>query len=218
MKGRLLLAGGLALAATCLVPAVGQAGIPNLITVEAEGEDVFSPELVTADVNANYAFEWSWGTGTIDDHNVRQDSKLFYSGPPSDDEAPFEVLGSAGTFHYYCEAHGSKAGGMDGVIALRPNIGMPPLKRGAAPVVSILWASSDSETGDQYDVQYKVGKGDWKSWKKNTAKQNGLFGRNGKPVTVKKGKSYKVRARSEKSSNAKKRSGWSPPLAFGSIP
>jgi plastocyanin len=212
MKGRLLLAGGLTLAATCLVPAVGQAGIPNLITVEAGGEDLFSPELVNANVNEVYGFEWSWGEGTIDDHNVREDSKLFYSGPPSDNDEPFDVLGSAGTFHYYCELHGSKAGGMDGVISLRPSFGMPPVKRGPAPVVNILWASSDSETGDQYDVQYKVGKGDWKYWKKNTSKLNGLFGRNGKPVTVRDNKTYKVRARSEKSSNPKKRSGWSPPL------
>jgi plastocyanin len=214
MNGRLLLAGSLTLAATSLVPAVAQAGVSHQITVEAEGQDLFSPELVNANVNEDYVFDWTWGAGTSAEHNVRQDSKLFYSGEPTDAREPFSVSGSAGTFHYYCEVHGSKSGGMDGEIALRPNFGMPPLKRGGQPVVNILWASSDSETGNQYDVQYKVGKHDWKYWKKNTAKPSGLFGKNGKPVSVNLDKGYKVRARSEKASNPKRRSGWSPPLSF----
>jgi plastocyanin len=211
MNGRLLLAGGLTLAATCLVPAVAQAGVSHQITVEAEGQDLFSPELVTGNVNGDYVFEWTWGAGTTDEHNVREDSKLFYSGEPTDASEPFDISGSAGTFHYYCEVHGSKSGGMDGEIVLRPNLGFPVPD---PEVINILWASSDSETGNQYDVQYKVGKRDWKYWKKNTANGGALFGKNGKPVTVNPDKVYKVRARSEKASNPKRRSGWSPALTF----
>jgi plastocyanin len=215
MNARLRLVAALALGAACLIPAVAHGGSYQPITVEAGGNDVFSPDQLVGNVNSDHRFQWSWGAGTTTAHNVRQDSKLFYSGEPSDTNPPFSVSASAGRYHYYCEVHGSKAGGMDGEVAVRPKLGSPKGKQGVEYVFVVQWATEDAQTGNQFDVQYKVGSGDWKFWKKNTSKLEGLFGGNGKPVTVKDGKTYRVRARTEKASNPDKRSGWSPPLIFG---
>lgn len=212
---RVLRAAAVALCAGALIPAVAEAGTFQEITVEAGGQDVFSPDQSSGEVNVDNLFRWSWGAGTINQHNVRQDSKLFYSGAISDDHAPFDVIASAGTYHYYCDLHGTRSGGMDGEVAVSPRLSPLARKRGFDPVVSVEWASQSTATGDQFDVQYKVGSGDWKYWRKKTSKLEGLFGNNGKPVTVKKGKTYRIRARSEKSSNPTKRSGWSPALLFG---
>jgi plastocyanin len=214
LNARLRLAAALALAGACLIPAVAHGGGLVQITVEAGGEDLFSPDHASGSALNQPGFQWDWGKGTIDEHNVRQDSKLFYSGQPTDFQQPFRIDASAGTYHYYCEVHGSKSGGMDGELDVAPSSGSLKQKHGGRIVFEIFWASENADTGNQFDVQYRVGNRDWKYWKKNTAKRHGLFGKNGKPVTVKDGKVYKVRVRSEKASNPDKRSDWSPALAF----
>jgi plastocyanin len=214
MNARLRLVTALALGVAVFIPAVAHGGLQQGIIVEFGGDDVFFPDQATGDVNSDNIFQWTWGAGTIDEHNVRQDSKLFYSGQPTDQRPSFDVVFSAGTYHYYCEVHGSKSGGMDGEVAVSPALGDTKRKRGVEFVFSIQWASEATATGNQFDVQYKVGSGEWKYWKKNTSKDEGLFGKNGKPVAVNLDKVYKVRARSEKASNPKRRSGWSPPLTF----
>ncbi|MEO8092188.1 MAG: hypothetical protein ABI726_05730 [bacterium] len=49
-----------------------------------------------------------------------------------------------------------------------------------------------------------------RGWKSNMSKLEATFGQNDKPVDVKPGKTYRFRARSEKSAKPDKHSGWSP--------
>jgi plastocyanin len=195
--------------AVLAVPA--SAGLAETVLVE---DDVFDPDVTNQEVTGTVT--WDWAAGIGDEHNVRQDDRLFRSGTPTDDSDNAYVLNpSAGTFHYYCEVHGSEAGGMDGTLKMRPVFAVSGKRGGEG--VGILWADPGVPgfaSGDQFDVQYKVDDGKWKYWRKNTSKPGASFGKNGKPVSIKPGKQYKVRARSERSANPKKRSGWSPPLAF----
>lgn len=209
MKIRLSLATVAVAALALAVPA--SAGVPQTVGVE---DDVFDPDITNQGVTLSVT--WEWADDVVNEHNVRQDDRLFRSGNPTDDPAEsFELFPSAGTYHYYCEVHGSQAGGMDGKLRVSPIFA--PLKRRGGEAFSILWAADlpGFATGDQFDVQYKVDDGKWKYWKKNTSKRGGSFGKNGKPVSIKPGKQYKVRVRSEKSSNPKRRSGWSPSVSFG---
>jgi plastocyanin len=209
MKRRLSVSGAaLALAlATLALPGSASAG-SFLVDVE---DDVFSPSTLNAEVGV--PVHWIAG-GTINDHNVVQDKKLFDSGAAT---TSFDFLRhpSAGTFPYYCELHGNKGGlGMSGKLRVPPDF--ISLKGGN--VFGLAWATKDTNTGNQFDVQYRVEDGKWKYWKKNTSMHEGVFGNNDKPVNVRPGKNYKIRARSEKASNPKKKhSGWSPVVSFGVV-
>jgi plastocyanin len=225
VKRALALTTGGALAALALaIPA--NAGIEFPITVEPNGEDRFAPGKATADVGGS-VFSWNWeNQDTIREHNVRQDRRLFYSGPPDDGaNSPFFLSVSAGTFHYYCEPHGSESGGMDGKIRVRPNAGP------SAPDDSFLvrWAIGETpapraraarrwgpqgptETGNRFDVRFKVGNGNWRTWKTDTSKVRARFGRNDNPVRIRSDREYFFRVRSQKGQNDNKVSGWSPKL------
>jgi plastocyanin len=149
---------------------------------------------------------WDWDD-VANEHNVRQDRKLFYSGPPTDD--PMTSVSktiSAGTWHYFCEVHGSKRGGMDGVVKVKP-ISTP-----IDPDTFMVHWGDGVDTGDQFDVRYRVGRKDFKSWLKNTSLQNAVFGAGDDPVNVRSGRKYTIQARSEASANPKRASGWSPKL------
>jgi len=193
----------LALAALA-IPGSASAG-SHLVSV---GDDFFDPTSLDADLGV--PIHWIAG-GTVNDHNVVQDRKLFDSGAATT-SFDFIRIASAGTFPYYCEIHGNKGGlGMSGKV--RVPLDFFSFKGGS--VFGIAWATPSTNTGNQFDVQYKVEDGKWKYWKKNTSKLQGRFGNNDKPVNVRPGKTYKVRARSEKAANPDKRSGWSPVTAFG---
>jgi hypothetical protein len=189
-------------------PASAFGGAPP-ITV---GDDFFLPDTVSPSFIGD-TVTWEWDAGNDNQHNVVQDAKLFKSGAPTEVRTPFQISPSAGKFPYYCAIHGSKGGaGMSGVIRMAPEAF--PLKGVQGAITfGVEWAVG-TDTGNQFDVQYRIaGRDRWRDWKKNTAKQQGVFGKNGKPVTVKEGKTYEIRARSERSSNpTKKRSRWSPPL------
>jgi plastocyanin len=192
-------------AALLAIPATASA---TSITVEPSGDNVFEPaKPPPEDVSDSPLFSWQWGSDNTTEqaHNVRQDRKLFYSGEPTDTRELFEVIVSAGSYHYYCEVHGSENGGMDGKIRVRPT---------ADDLTDdqflFRWAFPTSETGDEYDVRFKVGNRDWKLWRNNTTAPSGVFGENDDPVDVKPGKTYKLQALSQKSTNRKKRSDWSP--------
>jgi hypothetical protein len=131
--------------------------------------------------------------GSDNPHNVREDGALFDSGLATMLPFTFDVVFSAGTFHYYCEVHGSEVGGMDGlvripVVIVRAPDGLP---------FTVRWATAASETGSVYDVQFKVGSGDWRNWKRDTGAFRGVFGRNRNPIRVRDGVLYSFRARSQ---------------------
>jgi plastocyanin len=141
--------GLIALAALLTVPALayGQGSVTEIVTKD----DSFTPEDVASDVGVE-SYHWKWG-GTpesVREHNVREDDKLFYSGNLVVD-GEFTINPSAGTFHYYCEAHGFESGGMDGEIAVKPTA-TPQGKR-----TLVTWATETTDTGNRYDVRQKTG-------------------------------------------------------------
>jgi plastocyanin len=190
------------IAAVAACPSALAGPPPTVVNVK---DDKFKPDVATQPIFEG-STNWFWADDVEREHNVRQDSKLFYSGPPTDDPgASYTTSLSAGTYHYFCEVHGSRRDGMDGIVRARPY---------AIPVdtasFTVYWAY-DLETGDQFDVRYRVGKRKFKTWHSNTALKSDTFG-NGNPINVVGGKTYTFQARSELSTNPNRRSGWSPKL------
>jgi hypothetical protein len=193
------------------LPVVASAldGGPTPITIN---DDFFAPDRATRDFENGPSFHWSRQLGAVDQHNVRQDDKLFRSGNPTTGPIEFSVDASAGSFHYYCEIHGSPNGGMDGVIKVRPLL-TEPFTVNEFDTFGVEWADGSTTTGSLFDVRYRIGSSKWKIWKNDTSKTHATFGNNNKPAKVVPGKTYKVEARSEKA-NTDKRSGWSPALSY----
>jgi plastocyanin len=136
-------------------------------------------------------------------HNVYQAKGLFSSGSATSGPINFSRNASAGTFPYICQVHSN----MKGTIKATPDI----FNVQAATQFDVEWANPGTNTGKAFDVRYRINGGDWKTWKNDTKKFSATFGANGKPVTLKSGKTYEFEARSEKSvDKPKNRSGWSP--------
>jgi plastocyanin len=193
----------MAVVVAALVLAAPASAGQNHVDVE---DDFFAPKNSTQFLNSDTL--WSWQPTVLNEHNVREDSKLFYSGPLTDDpKTAYDAQIPAGTFHYYCELHGDKRSGMEGVVKVKPAAGPPN-----PDLIGVTWGDSGFETAVQYDVQFKVNDGKWKSWLKNTNSLSGDFGASDEPVDVKPGKTYRFRARTEKASNPDKRSDYSPAL------
>jgi plastocyanin len=194
-------------AALLAIPALASAGSTTTVTVAPNNFNTFGPKNVTKSVGTG-SIHWQWGTSgsTFAAHNVRQDDKLFYSGPVTNSKpSGFTVIPSAGSFHYYCELHGSATGGMAGSINVRPLI-----TNKNANSFQVEWATSALQTGDAFDVRYRVDNGAWKVWRNDTTTRQGTFGFGNHPIHVGPGHTYDIQARSEKSTNLSKQSGWSP--------
>jgi plastocyanin len=202
---RYLLAG--VAAALLAIPALAFGRATTTITVEAGGLNKYAPTSVTKTVGAG-AINWRWGTSgtTTFPHNVRQDDNLFRSGNlVTSKPGGFTVTPSAGVFHYYCELHGTRNTGMQGDIKIRPQI-----YNKTASSFGVRWSTGSNQTGGKFDVRYRVDGGAWKTWKNDVTVGQALFGASLKPVRVRPGHTYDVQARSEKSTDTSKTSGWSP--------
>jgi plastocyanin len=177
-----------------LVLVIGLIPIParaHQVDIQVQDPGSFDPPNVGNRVG--HTVRWSNGGSTTFPHNVREDGQLFRSGGPTTGAIDFSVVFSAGTFHYYCEVHGNAAGGMAGLVRIPVSINRMP---DGLPF-TVRWATEASETGSVYDVQFKVGSGDWRNWRTNTSTLSGVFGRNGNPVRVRDGVLYRFRARSQ---------------------
>lgn len=188
-----------------LVPAPGYAG-----TAEVEiGDHFFAPDAVRGSVGGSV--RWVRAPASNGVHNVREDGRLFRSGPPTSGPIDYTAVFSSGTFHFFCETHGGPLGsgytGMDGFVRVPVSISRRP----AGLPFTVRWASGASETGNAYDVQFRIGSGDWRTWKKDTTNNKGVFGKDARPVRVRAGTRYSFRARSQDGPNA---SGWSPPASL----
>ncbi len=139
---------------------------------------------------------WTAGTSSNRAHNVRQDDLIFYSGF-AEANFTFRRVFSAGTFHYYCEIHGSRSGGMDGTVKVPVKLIPEP----AGPDFLVIWATADSNTGTRFTVQYKIGTRAWQTWKDETSARKATFG------TAELGARYSFRAKSLKHGKTSK---WSP--------
>lgn len=205
-NGRAMVAALAAALAALVLPATAGAGGDTINVID----DAFTPDVYSGNI---LNVGWSWSPDpTQHKHNVRDDSKLFYSGPPSKDgPGPgnyFKAPGLTGTFHYYCAVHGSPDGGMDGMLKGRPNASAnAPLE----PGFLVNWAEPFLEKGKyRFDVRFRKNGGKWKLWKQNTKKISGTFGEDDNPVPVGIGDEFKLQSRTKKASDLSKRSGWSP--------
>jgi hypothetical protein len=71
----------------------------------------------------------------------------------------------------------------------------------------VRWAVSGTNTGGRFDVQYKVGNGNWKNWRQNSSAKEAVFGQDDKPLAPATGTTYRFRARSQRGDA---QSAWSP--------
>jgi plastocyanin len=172
-----------------------QAAAQGTVREVATGDDFFKPENVSLDVGAaSVPASVHWGWSTDNEHNVRQDDRIFYSGAlaTTDD---FTVTPSAGTFGYYCELHGFEGGGMAGEIKAKPT-GTVDGNR-----ANIVWATPETDSGTRFDVRRKVGSKKPKLVEEKTRDLEGSF-------KLKDGKNqFQVRSRQGKAA-----SDWSPKL------
>ena len=190
----------LLIGATVALLAIPALAFGRATTTVAVKDNFFSPQTVTKTVGTG-GIHWQWnGFGF---HNVRQDVKLFYSGPTTNAPHSYDVVPSAGSFHYYCEAH--RTLGMQGTIKIRPQIFNKTTNS-----FGVRWSPGTGDTGGKFDVRYRIDGGIWKVWKNDVTGTQATFGANNRPVHVAPGHTYDVQARSEKSTDTSKVSGWSP--------
>ena len=201
MKRYLLIA---ALTVGLILPAVAPAS-PAVREISVD-DNFFNP---AAPAPSNFAtgsqFHWTRAAGSSGFHNIRQDQLLFRSGAATTGPIDYTITASAGSYHYYCEIHGSPTSGMQGRIKIRPQT-----SNVTTSSFVVRWASTATQTGDQFDVRYRVDGGTWANWKRDTTGLAATFGANGNPVTVTPGHTYQVEARSEKAATTNQ-SDWSPP-------
>ena len=219
---RTLGAAGLVVVAAALVagalavPASGGASVTE-IEFGDEPTDYFAPENVTVgQTDAVNEGIWVRAAGSTGDHNIREDSRLFRSGPVLDNTEfnEYQESISAGAWHYFCEIHGTRTTGMEGTIKVRPRVDSTD---GSTAVIR--WADGGDETGDAYRVQWRRGtSGRWKTWLKGTKRPAARFGKAGNPTNPRPTATYQVRVRSYVKAKPKKTSGYSPALSFDVAP
>src|SRR5680860_278382 len=162
-------------------------------------DNSFNPKNVG--VRVGDSVRWTAAAASLDNHNVREDRKLFYSGAVQAN-IDFQTRFSAGTFRYYCELHVS-TDGMRGIVNVPATVSSAP----QGLPFTVRWATGKTKTGGRYDVQFRVGTKRWRTWKTNATTGSGVFGKGKKPVAVVNGKKYSFRARSK---NKQGPSLWSP--------
>jgi plastocyanin len=147
---------------------------------------------------------WEWDENVKNMHSIRQREGLFSSGPETNDPAAtFERRFSAGSFDYYCGVHGVS---MSGRVRVPVTIATAPTGR----PFTVRWATLSTNVGQVFDVQYRIGSGAWLTWRMDTSKPSRVFGKDGKPVVVKAGRTYSFRARTQRIvGEPLDRSGWS---------
>jgi plastocyanin len=193
-----------ALAVALALPTAAGAA-PREIDVD---DDFFAPRNPPArDLQAGLSFRWTNGGGTSNEHNVRQADRLFSSGGLTSGPINYAIRASAGSYFYFCTLH-RFSDGMTGRVKVKPIRRRAPNGR----PFTVIWASPRTNTGRSFDVRFKLGRGDWNTWRNDTERLRGVFGRNRNPVRVRANKVYKFQVRSERTSNPSRRSDWSPTL------
>jgi len=168
--------------------------------VEATDDKLFTPSTVTSAVGSSV--HWFGTPGSTTEHSVRQNAGLFDSGVPQPG-LNYTRTFSAGTFAYHCEKHGLA---MSGQVKVAPQVLSAP--RGLP--FTVKWATT-TQTGNRFDVQYRVGAGAWKTWKRSTTARSAVFGARSAPVRVVRNKTYSFRVVSRLGTA---RSGLSPVKSF----
>lgn len=145
-----------------------------------------------------------WLASGVDAHSVTSDQLLFDTGQPRAG-VDFTRTFSAGTFRYHCRKHGDQ--GMVGVVSVAPRVAAAP----AGLPFTVTWATAASNTGNRYDVQYRVGTGRFKTWLGGSSARSAVFGARSRPVRLVRGKTYTFKVRSRAGTGA---SAYSPLRTF----
>ncbi|MGH2651620.1 MAG: hypothetical protein ACRDHK_10460, partial [Actinomycetota bacterium] len=149
-----------------LAPDTAHAG-PTEVTIN---DNFFSPTPVTPSVGG--AVHWSRNPSALGFHNVVQRQRLFDSGEATNDPSfSFTRRFSAGRFPYICEVH-FVSDNMAGTVRVLPGFAERP---DGLPF-TIRWATPETNTGNVFDVRYRVDGGSWHVWKTDTAAFRGVFG------------------------------------------
>lgn len=159
----------------------------------------FSPSTVSR--GAGGSVTWRKTSGY---HNVYSTQGMFSSGSPKSGSFTYSRTFSAGAYPYICAVHPST---MRGWVKVRPTASSGP---SGAPF-TVTWATTGTNTGSRFTVQYKVGSGRWKTWLSQTSARSAVFGSGGRPARARAGTSYRFRARSHSGDNA---SSYSPVVSF----
>jgi hypothetical protein len=190
----------------------GSSGAIGATPVEVGVDDnLFVPKRVTTDLFEPH-LRWTWdadGSGggtTKQSHNVVSRDRLFSSQLMN--TGSYELDFSAGTFHYFCGIHS----GMTGRVSVAPIAVSGTVSAAGRGGLGVTWAQHGADTGDRYDVRFRVGKGRWRIWKRDTRRGHAEFGHNRKPVRLRSNHRYSFEARSQQGKGEGKRSGWSPKL------
>jgi plastocyanin len=170
--------------------------------VEATELKTFSPRAVATTMGNSV--HWFGTAGGAEEHSVRQDAGVFDSGAPQVG-LNYTRNFSAGTFGYHCEKHGDQ--GMVGQVAVKPKVLAGP----TGLAFTVQWAAASSNTGNRFDVQYRVGSGAWRNWLNDTSARSAVFGTRSRPVRLVRGKTYSFRVWSQAGTA---RSGASPVQSF----
>lgn len=214
MRRLMLVTAALSLGVVGTPAFAGLAAPPTELSVKDNAFDPASPQ--PRDFQSGPSFHWQRDISSTGNHNIRQDDKLFRSGDPTKGPIDFAVSASAGSYHYYCEVHGSAGGspsnGMNGIVRVRP-LQTGPLTVREFDTFGVRWGDAGTTTGSLFDVRYRTGGAPWKIWFNDTKKTHATFGNHKRPAKVVSGRTFKVSVRSEKT-NTSKRSGWSPPVSY----
>lgn len=170
------------------------------ITVTAR-DNAFEPANTKASIGQEVT--WTNAASASAAHNVREDRRIFYSGFAGSVDFSYSRVFSAGTFHYFCEQHGWRGGGMDGTVKVPVKLSAAP----SGPNFTVAWATSASNTGSKYTIQYQIGSGTWKTWKSATSSASATF------QAANAGTRYRFRAKSLQGDASSK---WSPVVAITS--
>jgi plastocyanin len=185
--------GAAALGAATCIPSDTAAARPGSAHASARAASVsvaamaFSPGSVTTTLGGSVT--WTFKDATA--HTSTSDQGFWDSGTRSGGATYSRAFTSAGTFAYHCTIHSM----MRGTVKVPLNAG-----GSASKGYKLTWATTKGTGGITYDVQTRLGSGQWVFLKKATT------GTHAKLNPAKAGK-YSVRART---ANGAKRSGWSP--------
>jgi plastocyanin len=189
MNDRIKRATGIAVGAVALGVLTGPPVAAAIKGVDVNDGKFFSPNNLSSTVGGSV----HWSASGIDDHSVTQDGLVFDSGTARAN-LDFTKKFSAGTYPYHCRKHGDQ--GMVGTVKVAPQVVSAP----AGLAFTVKWAAAGTDTGNSFDVKYRVASGPWKTWRTNTSAKSMVFGKGG-PVAVARGKTYSFQVRSGTGAN-----------------
>jgi plastocyanin len=201
MNDRTRLVTGLAAGAVAVALLASSSVAAATKNVDVNDAKIFRPATLSAGVGDSV----HWTASGVDDHSVTQNDLLFDTGAPRAGITLTQKF-SAGTYPYHCRKHGVNGGSMTGTVKVAPQVVSAP----AGLAFTVKWAAAGTNTGNSFDVKYRVASGPWKTWSNNTSAKSMVFGKGG-PVAVARGKSYSFQVRS---GTGARESGFSPVKTF----